>query len=199
MISGIILAAGLSERMGGDVPTQLRTIDGVPMVAIAAAGAVKSLLDEVVVVTGHEADAVAEAVAATGARVAVNPSYMEGNMTSLRVGAQALAGSDAYVLLLADMPGVTTRIIDEMVKVWREDRPWAAVAVYRDGIRHPVLLSADAMDRVVPCSGPKAVWRMLEDADPAAVHQVPFDMDAPMDVNTPADYETISREAPGLD
>lgn len=199
MIAGIILAAGLSERMGGDVPKQLRTVDDVPMVAIAAANAVASLLDEVVVVTGHEATAVAEAVTPTGARIAENPGFRGGNMTSLRVGAKTLPGSEAYVLLLADMPGVTTRIIDGMVQAWREDRRWAAVAAYRDGIGHPVLLSADAMDRVVSSDDAKAVWRMLEVADPGSVLQVPFDTEAPLDVNTAADYESISRGAPGLD
>jgi len=199
MIAGIILAAGLSERMSGDVPKQLRRIGGRPMVSIAATNAIASSIDEVVVVTGHEATAVAAAVSATGASVVVNPDYEDGNMTSLRAGVQALPGREAYVLLLADMPGVTTRIIDGMVAAWRQERPWAAVATYRDGWRHPVLLSANAMGCVIDRNEPKAVWQMLEAADPGSVLQVPFDMDAPLDVNTSADYESISREAPTLD
>jgi molybdenum cofactor cytidylyltransferase len=194
MIGGIVLAAGLSERMGGPLPKQLLRLAGRPLVAISVGNAVASLLDEVVVVTGHRGDEVAEAIADLGAIIAPNPDYREGNMTSLRAGYAALPDCEAYVVLLSDMPGVTTEMIDRMVGTWRSQRPWAAIACYSDGVKHPLLLSRDAMVDAVKVIGPKAVWRFLESAPAGSVANVDFPQTSPTDVNTSADYERLLAE-----
>lgn len=199
MIAGIVMAAGLSQRMRGSTPKQLLQLGGSPLVAHVAANAVASSLDRVVVVTGHRAAEVAAAVRGTGAIAITNPDYRLGNMTSLRVGYEALPGCDAYVVLLADMPGVSAAIIDRMIATWEAARAWAAVARYTDGLRHPLLLSAAAMSEATGATEPKAVWRMLEAAPAGAVEIVDFATAAPVDVNTAADYETIvANRAAGL-
>lgn len=191
MIGGIIMAAGLSERIGGPTPKQLLPVAGRPMVATTVANAVASRLDRVVVVTGHRAGEVAAAVDGFDVLVAENPDYREGNMTSLRAGYRSLPDCAAYVVLLADMPGVTTGMIDSMIAMWQRRHPWAAVAAYRNGRGHPLLLSADAMAQAAAATGPKAVWRLLDAAEPDVVVAVEFATDAPRDVNTAADYEAL--------
>ena len=51
MISAIILAAGLSSRMG--MPKQLLKLGGKTMVRIVTENVLASKVDEVLVVTGH--------------------------------------------------------------------------------------------------------------------------------------------------
>ncbi|MDJ0665520.1 MAG: nucleotidyltransferase family protein [Acidimicrobiia bacterium] len=194
MIGGIIMAAGLSERMGGSVPKQLLPYQGTPMVSVVAAVAGESALDEVVVVTGHQGESVAAAVADLGVQVVPNPDYRQGNMTSFLVGYRALPSCSAYVVLLADMPDVTTEMVDRMIAHWRQHQPWAIVAGYRDGRGHPLLLSAAAMEAAVTATGPKAVWRLLESAPDADVATVVFDRSTPLDVNTPADYDQLPEQ-----
>ena len=185
------MAAGLSERMGGQIPKQLLPLGGRPLVAVTVMNAVASSLDEVVVVTGHHGDEVAAAVAGTGAVAVANPDYRQGNMTSLRAAWEALPECEAYLVLLADMPGVTTAIIDRMVTVWTATQPWAATAVFTDGRRHPLLLSAAAMSQAVVLTGPKAVWKLLDAAPQGTVVTIDFAIPAPLDVNTIADYEAL--------
>ena len=191
MIGGIVLAAGLSERMGEGRFKQLLPIGGRPMVAVVAANAVASELDEVVVVTGHRGEEVAAAVSATGAFVAHNPDYLSGNMTSFRTGYRALPRCDAYVILLTDMPGVDSAMINRHVALWHEQHPWAAVSAYQDRRAHPLLMSASAMAAAVSATQPRAVWKLL--ASESSVVDVKFDCPAPADLNTLSDYRELSQ------
>ena len=191
MIAGIVLAAGLSERMGEGRFKQLLPIGGRPMVAVVAGNAAASELDRVVVVTGHRGDEVAAAVSGTGVSVAHNPDYVDGNMTSFRAGYRALPSSDAYVVLLTDMPGVHCEMINRFVSLWQERRPWAAVASYQDRRAHPLLLSAAAMAEATQATEPRAVWRLLESG--TGVVEVEFDTPAPADINTPEAYDGLAE------
>ena len=191
MIGGIILAAGLSTRMDGPTPKQLLTYRGRPLVQVVAASATASDLDQVVVVTGHRGDDVAAAVEGLDVTVAHNPDFAEGNMTSFRTGYSALAGCEAFVILLADTPGVTPSMINEYISTWSEQQPWAAVGSYSDGTGHPLLLSAAAMREAAPYDGARAVWRLLEKAPDGAVAPIVFETARPTDVNTVDDYELL--------
>ena len=62
-------------------------------------------VSEVVVVVGHEADAVSAQISGTGARCMVNPDYLEGKTTSIKAGLKAISGdADAILLLAVDQP-----------------------------------------------------------------------------------------------
>lgn len=191
MIGGIVLAAGLSERMSGSLPKQLLPLAAAPMVTVAVRNAEASALDQVVVVTGYQADEVAAAVAGGRSFVVNNPDFRDGNMTSFRAGHGALPDCDAYVVLLADMPGVSPEIIDRVVDAWARDEPWAAISSYQDGRGHPLLLSATAMAQAVRATGTKGVWRFLNAAPEGRVVDIVFDRPMPSDVNTRDDYEGL--------
>jgi molybdenum cofactor cytidylyltransferase len=190
-IGGMVLAAGLSERMHGPLPKQLLPLGGLTMAAVTVRHAEASVLDKIVVVTGHRSDEVAVAVGGGRAEIVFNPDFKEGNMTSFRAGATALAGCAAFVVLLADMPGVNTSMIDQIVAEWHRSRPWAAVASYSDGRAHPLLLSAAAMSDAAQAQGAKGVWRFLDDARDGLVKQVVFDFPMPQDINTADEYQQI--------
>ena len=194
-VGGMILAAGLSERMSGPVPKQLLPVGTGTLAALTVRHAEDSRLEPVVVVTGHRASAVASSIAGGRARIVENLRYRQGNMTSFRVGAFALAECDACIVLLADMPGVTSEMIDRLIDEWERHRPWAAVCSYRGALAHPLLLSAEALLEATGVDGAKGVWRFLESAGDRVVH-VPFDRAVPVDFNTAADYELIVGEFP---
>ncbi len=188
-VVGIVLAAGLSERLGGDTPKQLLRFGPRTMVAVVAATAAASTLSRVVVVTGHHATEVEASVDTPDVVFAVNPDYASGNLSSLRCGIAAAGECDAVVLLLGDMPGVDTATVDAVVRVWEEERPWAAVARYADARpNQPFLLSAQALEHVIALEGGKPLWRLLVVDPPHPVRTIDFDHRAPVDVDTPVDY-----------
>jgi len=190
-VGGMVLAAGLSERMDGPLPKQMLPLHGSAMVAVTVRNAEASVLDRVVVVTGYRAHDIGELLGDGRAVAVENPDYRAGNMTSFRVGAAALAGCDEVVVLLADMPGVSTAMIDRIVMTWQSDQPWALASSYSDRLGHPLLLSAAAMGEAVRVQGAKGLWRFLDEAPVSSVYHQEFEGSMPTDINTRDDYERM--------
>src|SRR5580765_1178489 len=80
-IAAVVLAAGRSTRMGG--PNKLlEQVGGRPLVRIAAEQALASRARPVIVVTGHQHDKVAAALAGLDVRLVHNPGFAGGLSTS---------------------------------------------------------------------------------------------------------------------
>ena len=188
-MTGLVLAAGLSTRMGHT--KQLVDLAGSPMVAVSVANAAASRLDRTIVVVGHDAAAVAAAV--PDAEVVVNTHFERGNLSSFRAGL-AVAGEGPVMVLLADMPGVTAAIIDRCCEVYEAEQPWALLARYTDGRGHPYILSPAAGAASGDYEGRRALYRMLREQPAGRVIDVPFDHPRPVDVNTPDDVAVFLGE-----
>lgn len=105
-IAVIVLAAGRSTRMGEH--KLLLTLNGRPLIAYALLAAAGSGARDIIVVLGHNAEAVREALPAGTWRAVLCADYATGMSASLRAGVQAV-GEDAAgaVILLGDQPLVT--------------------------------------------------------------------------------------------
>jgi molybdenum cofactor cytidylyltransferase len=188
MIAGLVLAAGSSTRMG-DVKQLLPYRDGTVLGTVIDA-ATSSRLARVVVVTGYHAEAVEQVVPA-GVSVVRNPDPGRGNHSSLLLGLDACAEAEAVIMLLGDQPQVDAGIVDHLLTVWDERRPWAAVSEFNGVAGHPFLFSADCAAAVPSWTGPRPLWRhLVTEPDPGVV-RVAFDREAPIDVDTPADYARL--------
>lgn len=88
--AAVILAAGLSRRMGHFkllLPWRATTVLGQVVATLEAAG-----LNQIVVVTGHRHEEIAEALRTTPARLVFNPAYETGEMlSSIQAGLRALS------------------------------------------------------------------------------------------------------------
>ena len=95
-VSVIVLAAGLGSRMNSDLPKVLHPLAGVPMLHHALSAARSLEPSRIVVVTGHEADAVTKAALAFDA--ACDTVLQDPQLGTAHAVAQAAP-------LLADAPG----------------------------------------------------------------------------------------------
>ncbi|HVL23313.1 MAG TPA: nucleotidyltransferase family protein [Thermomicrobiales bacterium] len=151
-IAGIVLAAGLSRRLGR--PKQLLELDGRPLVAHVVARAALSSLDEVLVVTGAHAGAIADALEGFRVRIVHNDRYEAGQGTSLAAGIAALAEDvDAAVILLADQPAVLTSAIDLAIGARRVTRSPIVMARYGEQRGHPVLFGRELFPELLQLDG----------------------------------------------
>lgn len=185
-VAALVLAAGQSRRMGG-ANKLLATIDGKPLVRIAAEAALASRAAPVLVVTGHEADAVAAAVAGLPVRFAHNPDYREGLSTSLRTGIRALpAGIHGVVVMLADMPEVDAAVVDRLIDAFRSHSDAGLVVPVSAGRRgNPVLWGAHFFAELAAVNGDGG-GRQLIEANPQSVIEVEMGAAVTRDVDTPA-------------
>jgi len=192
VITGIVLAAGASERMG--VPKLLLPFEDTTILGATIAVVEASRVDRVVIVTGFGAETVEASVEARRSMIVTNPDYRRGNMSSLLTGADAVPDSDAYVLIPGDQPTTETAVVNDLISLWEAERPWAAVTAYRDRAGHPMLLSSAALEEMRPFAGEKVLGRRFFDVEDERVARLSVPSDAPNDVNTREDYERLLGE-----
>lgn len=183
MISGVVLAAGEGRRFGGT--KQLAEFEGRPLVVHAVDALRAGGVDELIVVTGHEADSV-EAALPSDARVVRNPAYRDGQATSLSAALHATAdGSEAAVILLADQPGVSADDVRSLIDGFLRTRAAIVRLRYTDG-PGPALLSREIYAEAGHLHGDVGA-RVLIASRPGWVHEVPVARPTPRDVDVPED------------
>ena len=183
MISGIVLAAGTGSRFGGT--KQLVEIDGTPLVRHAIDALAGAEVGELIVVLGHDANAVRTALP-DGVIVVENPDYRDGQATSLAAAMHAVDdASEAAVILLADQPGITANDVRELVSGFHQTRAQIVRLVFSDG-PGPALLSREIYAEAGHLHG-DAGARVLMASHPEWVHEVRVDRPAPPDIDTPDD------------
>ncbi len=139
-IAVLVLAAGQSRRMGG--PNKLLIpIDGKPMLRHTVEAALASKASDVIVVTGHQHEAVETVLEGTAVRIVNNPAYADGLSTSLKAGIAALPPrTDAVLVCLGDMPEIDAELIDRLIGAFDPEGGRAIVVPTHNGKRgNPVL------------------------------------------------------------
>ncbi|AWK86982.1 NTP transferase domain-containing protein [Azospirillum thermophilum] len=117
-IAALVLAAGRSSRMGG-TNKLLAEVEGRPLVARTVDAVLASQAVQVIVVTGHQGEAVGAALADRRVTLVHNPSFAEGLSSSLRAGLAAVPGdADGVVVCLGDMPLVSAAVIDRLIAAY---------------------------------------------------------------------------------
>lgn len=195
MISGIILAAGASSRMGqpkAGLPFQ-RTAETVlsRIVSILLQGGVPSIA----VVAGAHVDAVRLAMPAGERRAYVveHPGWASGQLSSLLAGLQAIDTPDlAGVLVMpVDVPLVTASTVDAVVREWLRTRAPIVRPAFGARHGHPVIFDRSVfadLRAADPNVGAKAVFAIHRDR---IVNVEVNDAGAFEDIDTPADYERL--------
>src|ERR1700761_3262483 len=97
-LSAVVLAAGLSRRMGA-ANKLLLPVGGQPLVRRVVSTIASLPFAEIVVVTGHQVDQVVIALAGLPVRVVHNTRYEEGQMTTVRAGLAALGPMSEGVMV----------------------------------------------------------------------------------------------------
>jgi molybdenum cofactor cytidylyltransferase len=194
VVSGIILAAGASRRMGQ--AKQLLRVGDRPLLqhVIDLAGA--SCLEEIVVVLGSGATEIRRAIRAAdgcATRFVVNPDHAEGQSTSLRLGLRSTAANaTAAAVLLGDQPGVSPALVDRVVRAFGTAHAHAARPVYAVGggrpfPGHPVILAREIWDDMDSVQGDQGARHVLS-AHPGWLLAVPVEGAPPADIDTWEDY-----------
>lgn len=162
-VGGVLLAAGLGTRFEGGNKLLAR-LDGKPIVRRAAETLLASTVEETVVVLGHEAEAVGDALDGLGIASRVNESYRDGQSTSVAVGVDAARdrGWNGAVFALGDMPAVDPGTVDTLVTAYAAgDR--TVLAPEYDGRRgNPVLFDSEHFDALADVTGDRGGRDIVE-------------------------------------
>ncbi len=189
-VAGVVLAAGLSSRMGRN--KLLLPIDGESLVRRATRTALAAGLSPVIVVLGHEAELVDRELEGLDVTRVLNGDYEDGPGTSVAAGVARAShtAAEALVLLLADMPLVTTDMLTRLVARWRETGAPLVLSRYGDAQAPPTLFARDLFEELMDvdeATGAKPV--VAEHAAEAAA--VAWPADALQDLDVAADYDAV--------
>jgi molybdenum cofactor cytidylyltransferase len=137
-VAGVLLAAGTSSRMGSN--KMLFDLGGESVLRRAAKRALAGGLSPLYVVLGHQAERAREELQGLPCETVLNPNYGQGITSSLQAGIAALPDSVAAALvMLADMPYVTSEMLAGMIARYRGSRAPLVISDY-GGVNAPPMV-----------------------------------------------------------
>lgn len=195
-VAGVLLAAGISRRMG-DANKLLLKLDGVPIIRLSALNMLAGGIRDLIIVTGHQQAAVMAALSDLPVKFVHNPAYRDGQSGSVASGISQLVdwGPDGALIALGDMPFLSPDLIAALV------RDHAGLADGRDRITfpvhngqrgNPVMWGAGFFAELVALSGDTGGRALLAD-HAGAVNSFSWGDDSiHRDIDTPAAFSKAS-------
>jgi molybdenum cofactor cytidylyltransferase len=192
-VAGLVMAAGRSSRMGAN--KLLMDDNGKPIVARVAERALAADLAELVVVTGHQEAAVRAALAGQAVRFVPCPDHAEGMSASLRCGLRALtADVDAALILLADMPRVSTGLLRRMIAAFNPTEGRAIIVPTFQGKRgNPVLWDRRFFGEMTGLAGDVGARHLIGEHAELVTEIEAEDAGIFLDIDTPEAYRTLTE------
>ncbi|MEJ2015011.1 MAG: molybdopterin-binding/glycosyltransferase family 2 protein [Limibacillus sp.] len=194
-VAVLLLAAGQSRRMGA-VNKLLMSIDEKPMVRHAVEAALASKAEAIVVVTGHEAEAVRGALSDLPLTFAHNPDYASGIAASLRRGLAALPGQpDGVLVQLGDMPAVKAEVLDRLIAAFNPAEGRAiCIPTFRGKRGNPVLIARRFFAELQTLQGDVGARHLISDYPEQVAEVAMPDGAVLLDLDTPEAAAAFSQE-----
>jgi molybdenum cofactor cytidylyltransferase len=197
-IAAVVLAAGLSQRMGQPkmiLPWGDTTVIGQVVGVLRLAR-----LEEIVVVTGGARQAVESALNGRPVRTAYNPRHAEDQMIlSLQAGLANLSpGTEAALIALGDQPQIQLEVVLQVLEGYRESRAQLVFPSFRMRRGHPWIIARPLWEVIQKTASAEAEsprlktvqgLREILQAYADQIHYVEIANDSILrDLDTPTDY-----------
>lgn len=192
-VGAVLLAAGAAQRMGYR-PKSLLELNSVPLIQLQLRALIEAGIDTIVVVLGHYADLIEQAIQDYPVILVRNPDPDAGQISSLRTGLQALPPTlQAVLVALADQPLINAQDLTELMRAYN-NRP-AQIHVVQPTVNglpgNPVMFSAKVREQIL--AAPSQVGcRQWQAAHPEQVQAwVTHNLHYRADVDTPDDIHAL--------
>lgn len=187
-IYGLILAAGLSRRMG--TPKQLLPFGNKTILQTVVDVLLTLDLLDIIVVLGHEAERVRDSLDGRGVTCCYNEYYEEGMFSSVLCGVNAIPETaDAMVMTLGDQPHINTRVGRAVVNAYQCGSAGIVIPTW-DGKRgHPALVDLKRYrDKILSLPGEEGLKPVMRGYVDDTLELAVDDAGILRDLDTPEDY-----------
>ena len=165
-ISGLLIAAGLSKRMGDFKP--LMDFNNNPFIVLIT----KKLLDvceNVIIVTGHKSIEVENTIKFAfiennlfpRVKIVINPDYENGMFSSLQIGLKECLDSDWVVFHFVDQPFHKEKFYREFISQIDDNYDWIQ-PTYDEKEGHPVIFKNTVFEKIIS-SPENNILRLIRD------------------------------------
>lgn len=190
---GIVLAAGLSTRMGTQkllLPFEGKTIIEKVVENIRFSG-----IENIVVVLGSDAAAVSSVLKSQSVQLVLNENFRDGMHSSVMTAVKTLPSeAKAVLVFLGDQPFIPSRAIVTVVEAWKTSGKGIVIPLFEGRRGHPPLYDLKyraELENLDPEIGLRAVSRKF----PEDIFEVEtFCPEIVRDIDTKSDYENELKE-----
>ncbi len=193
-IGAVILAAGLSSRMGQ--PKMLLQWKNSTVIETVVHTVMASTLQKIVVVTGSHRDEIKSLLELLPVELVFNPDFANGEMlVSFQKGLRALSDCDAAMLFLGDQPQIQIRTVEQLIA----DYSGQAILIpsYNMKRGHPWIINQNIWNDIFSLHPPQSLRDFVK-LHQAQIHYI--DVDAPeilQDMDTAEDYHKLLKHQSG--
>ena len=200
-ITGILLAAGLSIRMGQ--PKQLLPFGESTIIETVVDNMLNAKFSEITVIVGHCAEKIRDTLNDRKVKIVYNPDYKDGMLTSVQTGIRSLDLKNrqllsddaifkdrcAFSLMLVDQPFITSDLISKVIDAYSGTDRGIVLPSYNNRRGHPVIFNHRYADDILALEADSGGVRSLFNVYSDDIHYVSVDTDAVLrDIDTPEDY-----------
>jgi molybdenum cofactor cytidylyltransferase len=193
MLSAIVLAAGMSTRMGQN--KLLLDFRDKPLIAHAVDTLLAAAIDEIIVVLGHEAEKVRGKLKGKPVKLVQNPDYQEGLSTSVRVGVEAVSvQAEGIMIYLVDQPLLEPVDVNQLVRAFTRAKAVnknIVVPFFQGQRGNPVIFDSSYREAMLGVAGDVGCKDVIQ-RYPDKVFVVEMENDHVIrDVDTVEEYEEV--------
>lgn len=188
-IGAIILAAGLSLRMGQ--PKMLLEWGNTTIIQQVVKTVAEADVSDIVVVTGALHEEIERELSGLPVRLVHNPDFANGEMIySLKTGIQALSSVQWAMITLGDQPRIDCNVLRLLIKTCASSKNSIVIPSYQMRRGHPWLVFRDLWQEIIRIEPPLTLRHFLNEHKDR-IHYVNVDTDSILqDIDTPEDYTT---------
>jgi molybdenum cofactor cytidylyltransferase len=188
MITAVVLAAGMSRRMGRpklDLPWGDITVIEQVVSTVQEAG-----IDEVVVVTGASRQQVAQALGGYDVHLVHNPHFASTDMLeSFQAGLHSLTTQvQAVLVCLGDQPQIQKEIVRLLIGAYTETKAGIVMPSYQRRRGHPWILDRRYWPEVLALGKGSSLRVFLKNHEEDIHYVLVNSRSILQDIDTPADY-----------
>jgi molybdenum cofactor cytidylyltransferase len=190
IVDAIILAAGLSKRMGR--PKLLMPLDGKPVIHHVILASLMSDINELIVVTGPKSGPIETSLGLepdNRVRFVTNPRPQAGMSSSMKVGLRSLRREcDGVLFLLGDQPWIDVSTINRLISFFEGDPHRIVVPTVHDRRTTPAVFPKRFFSQLSRVKGDVGGREVLQ-ANSASVLFVELGQSYnDQDIDTPDDF-----------
>jgi molybdenum cofactor cytidylyltransferase len=188
-VTALLLAAGLSSRMGrpkpllpfGDHLVVERLLHSLSLCPVR----------ETLVVVGHAREQLEPRLVGWNAQAVYNPHYATGEMlSSLQTGLRAMPlSTQAALVVLVDQPTLEVTVVERLVAAYQAELGTVIVPSYHRRRGHPMLIDRSHWPTILALTEGQTLRDFMRSVGPHIYHVTVDTPSVLRDMDTPADYE----------
>ena len=199
-VTAIVLAAGLSRRMGDENKLFLK-YKGEHIVDHVIRKIKKSNVDELVIVGSELSLKQLEKHCDSKTKLIDNKDYKSGMTSSIKAGVEATyqtdVSTDGYMICLGDQPLIQQEVYDEVVNTFRKQHAIndqvIIVPFFENNKGNPVLFSSCYKKAILENYEPEGCKNIVRENSNHVVRLSVSDSGILADIDTPEDYKGLKR------